>query len=66
MSNRSTTLITVTEVKIATEKALLCVVDGTEVWLPRSQILDGDLDKRGDSGEIEIPTWLADEKDLLG
>lgn len=61
---RPTVLVNVTEVKVSTDKALLCVVDGEEVWIPRSQIVEGDLEDKGDSGEIEIPEWLATEKGI--
>jgi len=42
---------------IETEKAVLWVLlDGTEVWLPRSQII------RQNVSDIVITDWLADKK----
>lgn len=50
----------------ATEKALLIHFDGKpNTWLPRSQIEETDLEKEGDVGYVELPVWLAREKDLL-
>jgi hypothetical protein len=57
--------VDVDDVKAATNKALLCVVDGDEEWIPRSQILDGDIEEVGDSGSMIITAWLAREKGWL-
>lgn len=46
-----------------TPKALLIVVDGDEVWLPKSQVAD--IKDDPDGGAVWIPRWLAAEKDLL-
>jgi hypothetical protein len=48
------------------DKAIMVVGGDTagETWIPRSQILDGPLDRRakkGDVGEIWLPQWLADK-----
>lgn len=53
----------VDDVRVETDKALLCVVNGEEYWIPKSMIKEGDL-SRGESGEIAIPLWLAEEKGL--
>lgn len=57
----------VTEVKVETDRALLCVFDdGSEEWIPKSQIQeDSQVHEKGDVGEIAIPRWLASEKGLL-
>ena len=48
-----------------TDKALLCDVDGEEVWIPKSQIQDdSEVTEKGDMGILAIPAWLADEKGL--
>jgi len=49
------------EVIRTTEKALLCVIDGAEHWIPKSQLLncDPELD-----GRLVIPEWLAEKKGL--
>lgn len=63
-----TAFFEVTEVKVETDKALLCVFeDGREEWIPKSQIRrpDSEVNEKGDVGEIAIPVWLAEEKNLL-
>jgi len=51
---------------LETEKALLCGVDGREVWIPKTQIHeDSEVWKTGDKGHLVIPTWLAEEKGLV-
>ena len=62
-----TAFFEVTEVKVETDRALLCVFeDGREEWVPKSQIReDSQVTKKGDVGEIAIPVWLAEEKNLL-
>jgi hypothetical protein len=59
--------LSVEYVKVETDKALLCVFEtGDEEWIPKSQIGEGsEVKRKGDVGEIEIPRWLAEEKDLL-
>jgi hypothetical protein len=49
-----------------TEKAILCEIDGKQVWLPKSQIHDdSEVYKMGTEGELVISQWLAEEKDLV-
>lgn len=50
-----------------TKKAILCVIDGNEHWVPWSVMEDGcgDIDKKGDSGNVYIATWWL-EKNGLG
>ena len=60
----STVTIDVTLYK-ETDKAMLvgsCREDA--VWIPRSQVITTDLEDIGDDGFLEIPEWLAMEKDL--
>lgn len=57
--------VEVDDVKAATDKAVLCVIDGEDEWIPRSQIIDGDVGYVGDSGSMIIPEWLAREKGWL-
>lgn len=55
----------VEEVKVSTDKAAMCLIDGDEVWLPWSQIHgDSEIEGPGDSGNVIIPRWLAEEKEL--
>lgn len=47
------------------EGALLVLVENEEVWIPKSQIhADSEVYAEGHSGELVIPTWLADKKGL--
>lgn len=49
-----------------TSEALLCEVDGKEVWIPRSCISeDSEVQDEGDSGVLVIPLWLVKKKPEL-
>lgn len=50
-----------------TDKAMLCDIEGQEVWIPVSQIdEDGtDISEEGDEGTLVIPEWLSIEKGLI-
>jgi len=52
-------------VKAATERALLCVIEDEEVWIPRSQIVEGDIEEKGDTGSVVITAWLAEQRGWL-
>jgi hypothetical protein len=55
------------EVLHETERAWLCNVDGSEVWIPKSQLLDdSDPLEAGTDGvfTIVVPMWLAVEKGI--
>ncbi len=57
--------VEVETVKRATDKAILCVIEGEEVWIPQSQIDDeSEVWKAGDEGTLVIPLWLAEEKGI--
>ena len=44
-------------------KALLVEVDEQTAWIPQSQIdEDPEVWRPGDTGELVIPQWLAEEK----
>ena len=48
-----------------TEKAFLFIIDGEEVWLPKSQIADADDYNAGDEdGTVSITEYIATEKGL--
>lgn len=54
-------------VKHETEKALLCVIEGAEHWIPKSQIHDDSEVFDGvnhDQGRLVVKRWLAEEKGL--
>jgi hypothetical protein len=49
-----------------TAAALLCVIDGDEVWIPKSQIHDdSEVYDEGSSGTLVITEWIAREKGLV-
>lgn len=56
-------------VEATTEKAVLLDFGDMKAWIPISQIVDCDckLDMlmKGDDIEVELPLWLAKEKELL-
>ena len=57
--------IAVRFVKRETEKGVLLVLepDGNEEWFPKSQIR-GDFDLGDENITLNIPAWLADEKEI--
>lgn len=54
----------------STPKALLVEYEGEEIWVPKSQIQDDSeiysAKQIGETGELVIPYWLAEEKGLEG
>ncbi len=44
--------------------ALLLSIDGGEYWIPRSQIREPEVLSVGDSAEVEITKWIADDKEI--
>lgn len=49
-----------------TDKALLCLIDGEEVWIPTSQIHDNsEVYEVGDDGVLVITHWLATQKGFV-
>lgn len=51
----------------ATKMALLCSIDGDDVWIPISQITDdSEVFREGDEGTLVITWWLAYQKGLVG
>lgn len=44
-----------------TELALLCEIDGDEVWIPKSQIdeKDSEVLEEGDEGTVVVTNWWA-------
>jgi hypothetical protein len=54
-------------VKRETEKALLCEIDGEEVWIPKGQIDDdSEVYEMGTEGTLIISKWIAEQKGLSG
>jgi hypothetical protein len=53
------------EVLKETDSAILCVIDGTNHWIPKSQISDdSEVYEMNTSGTLIITEWLAVEKGL--
>lgn len=52
-------------VKKQTDKALLCEINGDDVWIPQSQIDDdSEVWNEGDEGTLVISQWIAEQKEL--
>jgi hypothetical protein len=50
------------------ELSLLCVCEGSGeggAWLPRSELIETEVEGVGDSGYVEIPQWLAEDRELV-
>lgn len=51
--------------KAATDKAVLCVIDDEEYWIPKNQIHeDSEVYGDGHEGTLIISEWIATEKGL--
>ncbi len=67
MSNNRFTTVIISEVTLirSTEKAgMYRDTEGNEFWIPWSQLREDSVDKDGETGDIRIPLWLAEEKEL--
>lgn len=67
MSNSKYSIVLVKNVTLirSTDKAgLYQTEDGEEFWIPWSQLKDFSVDKDGDTGDIRIPRWMAEDKEL--
>lgn len=46
----------------ATEKALLCTIDGKDEWVPQSQITDdSEVYEPGGEGDLVVTLWWAEK-----
>lgn len=58
-----------TFVVAVTAKALLCRIDGEEIWFPRSQITDDselwEEKHKGQKGKLVVTFWIANQKGLV-
>jgi hypothetical protein len=60
--------VTISNVHVVreTDKALLCSIEGEEIWIPKSQIHDdSEVYEDGGEGDLVINEWLAIEKGLV-
>lgn len=49
-----------------TAKAILVEIDGSEYWIPFSQIdEDSEVYRKGDIGELVITQWIAEQNELI-
>ncbi len=49
-----------------TDAALLCDIEGEEMWIPKGQVLsDSEVWQEGDAGVLVVTNWIAREKGLL-
>jgi hypothetical protein len=64
-SNADTTKLKDVQAIRATEKALLCRIEGEEHWVPQSQITeDSEVYEPGDEGTLVVMTWWAEKNNL--
>lgn len=48
-----------------TEKAVKIEVDGEELWIPRSHLIDADELPHWGNTQIKMTAWIAKEKGLI-
>lgn len=52
--------------KHETDAALLCVIDGDEHWIPKSQIDDdSEVYEKDGEGTLVVTQWIAEQKGLI-
>ncbi len=55
-------LLTINFVKHETAAAFCCEIDGEEVWIPKSQIIDGEPEIGDEDIEVTVTSWLASQE----
>lgn len=70
MSPRRASIETVEFTNVAakreTDLAILCEIDGDEIWIPKSQIAaESDVQGVHDDGTLIVTRWIAEEKGLV-
>jgi len=50
-----------------TDLALLCRIEGENVWIPFSQLIreENEIWEKGDTGTLVITQWIAEQKNLI-
>lgn len=49
-----------------TDAALLCDIDGSEEWIPKSQIdRDSEVQSEDDYGDLVVSRWIAERRGLV-
>ena len=60
MANDETVTLGQVLCKVETEKAILCIIEGDEIWIPKSQVHDdSEVYKKGDEGKLVVTKWFA-------
>lgn len=55
----------VDRIKIVTKAAILVVIDGREVWIPKSQVHEGnEIDPTDEPTEIHVAPWFIKKEGL--
>jgi hypothetical protein len=63
---RNVTVLAETEAGVKDEGAILCEIEGEEIWIPKSQIHeDSEVYAKGTDGDLIITEWIAGKKGLL-
>lgn len=63
---RPTATLSDAEALKETDAALLCLLDGKEVWIPKSQIDDdSEVWEEGQSGDLVVTEWFATKEGLI-
>lgn len=53
-------------IKAQTEKAILVEdLNGKDIWIPKSQIEADELFETGQKQSVQMPEWLAIDKELI-
>lgn len=54
------------EVIRETTDALLCQIEGKEIWMPKSQLSEeSEVRGDGDKGDLVCSEWIANQKGLI-
>ncbi len=61
MGRTTTVELEIEGVEHETEAAILVLIEGNQVWLPRSQVIECDEE----NGVVEVTEWIAMEKGLI-
>ena len=65
LNDNETVEIQDVKVKTETDKAILCLIEGEEVWIPKSVLGDDSEVYAFDTeGTLVIARWLAEQKNL--
>lgn len=59
------TTLDITVVRLSGKAILIKTDEDEEIWLPKSQVMDGYNIEEGYEGILEVADWLADDKGLI-